>query len=209
LGRGTIDGAWQADQEPTDTQRNHDAVDTRLFHDGKFGVDPHRKDDLKFLKNFKLNMNTPEFGKKTFELAGCRKSGGTLQTPPSFTIRLQDPSAPLLDPPLWKTPLPEMRILQGETSENPPPPLERSEIRVHAIDCLPRVHRTKVSKTLRITFEGPCGHAARLLPLSPFSTLLQGVNNSMRNPERRGTKRNLSSSPYVLVGNGIPAPRRE
>jgi len=119
---------------------------------------------MKFLKSFKLNMNTPEFGKHIFELAGCGKSGGTLQTPQSFTIRLRDPSAPLLDPPLWKIPLPEMRILQGVTSGNPPPPLKRSEIRVHAVDCLPRVHRTTVSKTLRITFEGPCGHAACLLP---------------------------------------------
>ena len=167
-----------------------DTRSSRLFHDGKFGADPHRKDDLKFLKSFKLKMNTPKFGKYIFELAGSGKSGGTLQTPPSFTIRLRDPSAPLLDPALWKTPLPEMRILQGETSGNPPPPLKRSEIRAHAVDCLPRVHRTTVSKTLRITFKGPCGHAARLLPLSPSSILLQVVHNSMRNPERRETKRN-------------------
>jgi len=160
---------------------------------------------MKFLKSFQLNMNTPEFGKHIFELAGCGKSGGTLQTPPSFTIRLRDPSAPLLDPPLWKTPLPEMRILQGVTSEIPPPPLKRSEIRVHAVDCLSHVHRTKVSKTLRITFEGPCGHAARLLPLSPSSTLLRAVHNSMRNPERRGTKSRATNATSTPNQNSFKA----
>ena len=170
--------------------RHSGGINSRLFHDGKLGADPHQKDDLKFLKSFKLNMNTPKFEKNILKLAGCEKSGGTLQTPPSFTIRLRDPSAPLLDPPLWKIPLPEMRILQGETSGNPPPPLKRSEIRIHAVDFLPRVHRTTVSKTLRITFEGPFGHAVRLLPLTPSGILLRGVHNSMRNPERRETKRN-------------------
>jgi len=52
-----------------------------LFHDGKFGADPHRKDDLKFLKNFKLNMNTPKFGKVIFKLAGCGKSGAPSKPP--------------------------------------------------------------------------------------------------------------------------------
>jgi len=62
------------------------SVTSRLLNDGKFGADPHRKDDLKFLRSFKLNLNTPKFG-KIFRTCGVRKLQGHPPNPPVVHVQ--------------------------------------------------------------------------------------------------------------------------
>ena len=52
---------------------------SRLFHDGKFGADPHRMDGLKILDCFHFSLNTLPFRKDYPPTGECGKSGGARQ----------------------------------------------------------------------------------------------------------------------------------